>query len=198
MWWIRTASFEEFVRWYLVRERRKRMAESDLTGRSLNSLVTEMQRLHPDKLRPWFERARWSIVSLDAVNDAMHLVCLDNWEVRRNRLVSGAGSDNRIARAVVARARDIHYFDNERVRRSNSVEAHFRQERIEAFRRNWPVLKEDERLTICDLNSEERAENPSGTYYLHDGFGRLLAYLYAIVYEGRQYGPIEAFLAEQT
>jgi hypothetical protein len=157
-----------------------------------------MRRTWPGKLRPWFEGARWSIVSFDALSEAMSLVCVDNWESRRNRIVVGSSPDNRLARTVVAAARDTGYFDNREVQRSNSVDWHYRQEKINAFRKNWPELHNTERLTICSLNASERIENPSGTYYLHDGFGRLLAYLYSTVYEGREYGAIEAFLAEDS
>jgi hypothetical protein len=192
---VRSASFEEFVLWYLTRERQKRNQPVDLSGRSSASLLAEMRRSHPDKLRPWFEGGRWSIVSLEAIAEAMSLVCLDNWEIRRNRLVNGYG--NRLVRMVVAAARATVYFDNPDVIRRNSVEGHYRQQRIVAFRKSWPELRGDERLTICDLDAAEKAEHPDGTYYLHDGLGRLLAYLYAVLYEGREYRPIEVFLAEQ-
>jgi hypothetical protein len=157
-----------------------------------------MRRLHPDKLRSWFERARWSIVSLEVIEEAMSLVLLDHSEMRRNGLVMGAGPNRRLARALVAAAHNTEYFDNKEVVSRNAVESHYRQERIEAYRKSWPQLRGIERLAICDLNVEEKAENPGGTYYLHDGFGRLLPYLYAVTYEGRDYAPIEAFLAEEN
>jgi hypothetical protein len=195
---IRDASFEEFVHWYLLRERRKRKLAPELQGRAWERLLTEMRRSHPDKLRAWFDAARWSIASLGTVLEAMNLVCLDNWETRRSRLVTGVSSDSRLARTLVAAARENRYFDNPRVLKSNAVEAHFRQEHIDAFRREWPQLQGDERLVICELNADEKAENPGGTYYLHDGLGRLLAYLYLAVYERREYLPIEVFICEET
>jgi hypothetical protein len=195
---VRGSNFEEFIHWYLARERWKQKQEPDLSGRSWSSLHSEMRRLHPDKLRSWFERARWSIVSLEVIGEAMSLVLLDDNEVRRNGLVNGVGPDNRLARTVVAAAHDGGYFDNKEVASRNAVEGHYRQERIEAYRKSWPQLRGGERLAICDLNADEKAGNPGGTYYLHDGFGRLLPYLYAIIYEGRDYCPIEAFLAEEN
>jgi hypothetical protein len=194
---VRASSFEEFVRWYLSKERIKRGQDPDLSGRPWDSLVKEMHRAQAGKLRPWFEDARWSIVSLDDISEAMRLVLVDNWEARQNRLITD-GLDNRLARTIVTMARETGYYDNPEILRSNSVIAHFRQERITAFRRSWPDLRDGERLTICDLNAAEKAENPGGTYYLHDGFGRLLAYLYMIVFEGREYSPIEAFLVEEN
>jgi hypothetical protein len=195
---VRASSFDEFIHWYLARERWKRKEDLDLRGRSWSSLHSEMRRLHPDKLRSWFEHARWSIVSLEVVEEVMSLVLLDDNEVRRNGLVKGDGPDNRLARAVVAAAHDSGYFDNKEVTSRNAVEGHYRQERIEAYRKSLPQLRGRERLVICDLNADERAGNPGGTYYLHDGFGRLLPYLYAIIYEGRDYCPVEAFLAEEN
>jgi hypothetical protein len=195
---VRGSNLEEFVRWYLARERWKRKQDPDLSGRSWSSLYSEMRRIHPDKLRSWFERARWSIVSLEVIREAMSLVLLDNNEVRRNGLVKRDGPDNRLARAVVAAAHETGYFDNKEVANRNAVEGHYRQERIEVYRKSWPQLRGGERLAICDLNNDEKVGNPSGTYYLHDGFGRLLTYLYAVTYEGRDYCPIEAFLAEEN
>jgi hypothetical protein len=194
---VRSSSFEEFIRWYLGKERLKRGQDPDLSGRSWDDLVREMRRAEAGKLRHWFEDARWSIVSLDDISEAMHLVLVDNWEARQNRLIR-EGLDNRLARTIVTMARETGYYDNPEILKSNSVIAHFRQERIAAFRKSWPELRDGERLTICDLNADEKAENPGGTYYLHDGFGRLLAYLYMIFFEGREYNPIEAFLAEEN
>ena len=86
---VRESSFEEFVRWYLSREYRKRNQDVDLSGRSDESLLKQMRRAAPGKLRPWFEGACWNIVSLDQFADARTLVCVDNWETRRNGLVRG-------------------------------------------------------------------------------------------------------------
>src|ERR1700677_4332162 len=95
---VRNSSFEEFVGWYLARERRKRKQDPDLRGRSWDSLLSEMRRAHPGKLRAWFEAGRWSIVSLCALGEAMSLVCLDNPQTRRDGLVVGSNPNNRLAR----------------------------------------------------------------------------------------------------
>jgi hypothetical protein len=194
---LRSASFEEYVRWYLERERRKR-GQEPAPGRSWSAMLHEMRASHGAKLRPWFERARWSLVALGMQAEAMSLVCVDSQETRRNQLVSGTALNNRLARTVVVAAHENGYFDNLGVRSTNAVEGHYRQERIEVYRRNWPQLRDRERLTLCTLNAGEQAENPEGSYYLHDGFGRLLPLLYLVVYESRAYTPIEAFLAEDT
>jgi hypothetical protein len=187
---LRDSSFEEFATWYLERERRKR------GGPLPSDPIREMQRAHPAKLRRWFPRGHWRIAQLQEPADALSLVCLDNWETRRAFLVSGTGPDIRLAASLVGQARANYYFDNNTIMRTDSVESHYRQTPIEQFRAYWPILRGPERLTIIALNDDERAENPSGTYYLHDGLGRLLAYLYLVVFEGRDYHPIEVFLAE--
>ena len=192
---LRGASFEEFVHWYLARERRKR-DRAEPEGRPVN--VAEMRRAHRDKLRTWFDRGRWSVVSLDALDEALRLVGVDGPETRRCGLIADPGPDNRLMRNIVWAACVTGYFADFEVCRMNSVEAHFRNERIEKYRRQWPSLRDDERLVICTLNSEERAANPGGSYYLHDGFGRLLPYLYLVSYESRTWRPIEAFLAEES
>jgi hypothetical protein len=156
-----------------------------------------MLRSHPAKLRAWFERARWSIVLLDAVDEAMDLVCVDNWETRRNGLMTDGGADRRLARTLVARARATAYFDNAGIIASNAVEAHYRQDRICAYRYARPEFRGEDRVIICDLDAGERSESPKAKYYLNDGFGRMLSYLYLVAHEGLEYRPVEAMLAEE-
>jgi hypothetical protein len=188
---VRNSGFEEFVRWYLARERRKHKQDDDLSGRSWDSLLAEMHSAHPGKLRPWFDRGRWTIVSLGVPGEATSLVCVDDPETRRERLIVGSGPNNRLAGTLVAAAHATGYFYNPAVRRTNTVRHRYLQ-------RNWPQLREGERLTLCSLNAHEKNQNPGGSYYLHDGFGRLFPWLYVILYEGEEYSPIEAFLAEEN
>lgn len=193
---VREASFKEYVAWYLARERRKRGQGPDPAQTPLDRQITHMQRSHPAKLRPWFERAQWSIVLLDTVHEVMDLVCVDNWETRRYGLMTADGADRRLARTLVARARATGYFDNVAVIASNAMEAHFRQDRICAYRTACPEFYGDERLMICELSAEEQLESPMAKYYLNDGFGRMLSYLYLVIHEGLEYRPVEAILAQ--
>jgi hypothetical protein len=193
---VREASFKEYVTWYLARERRKRGQGPDPAQTPLDRQITHMQRSHPAKLRPWFERARWSIVLLDTVDEAMDLVCVDNWETRRTGLMTTEGADRRLAGTLVARARATGYFDNVAVIASNALEAHYRQDRISAYRTACPEFYGEDRLMICELNAEEQLESPRAKYYLNDGFGRLLSYLYLVINEGLEYRPVEAILAQ--
>lgn len=196
MRFIRSASFEEFVTFYLSRERRKGRLDPQLTGLSWDTLAAEMRRSHRGKLRPWFEHGRWSVVSLDGIEDAMSLVCLKDEAMKAAGLIDDSKPDGRLMRAVVAAAHKNSVFDNN-LPRSACIEG-FRVKRIEAYRRSWPELRGDDMLVLCTLNAAEKSESPGGSWYLHDGLGRLVPHLYATVYEGREYRPIEALLAEES
>jgi hypothetical protein len=193
---LRQSSFEEFVRWYLLRESRKYAQPGPAASDAPDVLANQMLYLHPRKLRSWFSRGNWTIVSLDTVEDAMRLVCVDSWELRHNRLIRESGPNNRLARNIVAAAYETGHFNGSNQAACSSAEAICRRDRIEAFRRSLPELRGNERLVICSLNDDEAQRNPEANYYLHDGFGRLLSYLYLIAYERRTYSPVEAFLAE--
>ncbi len=189
------ASFEEFIAWYLRREARKgnRVAYAGTAG----ELRAEMNRVHPGKLRPWFPQAVWRMVELTEPDEILSLVCVDGPDTRRNGLVGSLESNPRILRRVVENARRAKYFDNGIVAARDPGEYSKRQRKIEAFRSEWPSLAGDERIVLCAMNSGELCENPSGSYYLHDGFGRLLACAYMVAYESRKFTPIEAFLASK-
>ncbi len=132
MRWIRGASFEEFTRHYLSRERRKRGLSPDLRARSPEDLALEMRRLHPAKLRLWFEDARWSLVLLESIEESMTVVCLDSPETRKAGLVNGWDSDNRIAASVVAAAHEVGLFDEAGASLSE-CNGEFRQKRAQAL-----------------------------------------------------------------
>jgi hypothetical protein len=193
---LRNSSFEEFVGWYLARESRKSGQPEHAADLAPDVLVNQMRYLHAGKLRSWFSRANWTIVSLDTLDDVMRLVCMDSWETRQNRLIRESGLNNRLARNIVTAAFETDNLSGSSEAACNSVEACRRRDRIETFRHSFPELCGNERLVICSLNDDESQSNPDGNYYLHDGFGRLLAYLYLVAYEGRKYSPVEAFLAE--
>jgi hypothetical protein len=195
MRFIRSSSFEEFVRWYLMRERRKHGLIPNLGGMSWPAALSGMRSEHAGKLRPWFDRARWSIVCFETLEETLKLVCVDNPESRRNRFIR-SGPDSRLLGSVLNAVRETGFF--EEGGGPQASERYYRDEGIEVFRRTWPQLCDAERLALCSLNDDELRENPSGSHYINDGFGRLLTVTYLIVYEGREYRPVEAFLAEQT
>jgi hypothetical protein len=191
---LRRASFEEFVGWYLRRETRKGNRPPN-SGMAVE-LEAEMKRVHSGKLRPWFPRADWRVVELTELHEILSLVCVDGIETRRNELLGLPQEPNRrILIRAIENARRNQYFDNSNVARENPVEYSKRQRKIDEFRCEWPNLNGEERSVLCGLNSGELHENPAGTYYIDDGFGRLLAFGYLVLYEGRRFTPVEAFLA---
>jgi hypothetical protein len=195
---LRPASFDEYVRWYLSREKRKEGQADDHRGRSSDSLLAEMLEFHPGKLRPWFGGARWRIIMLETLSDAMHLVFLDSYEMRLVGLLSAAAPDARLGGSFVAAARNAGYFEERAGGRINPLDGQAHRQRAAQFRCSWPDLRNAERLALCSLNPAEKAENPGGTYYVNDGLGRLLPYLYLVVHEGYPFHPIEAILAEEV
>jgi hypothetical protein len=191
---IRPASFDEFVAWYLRRETRKGNRPARLGTPA--ELRDEMRRCHAGKLRDWFPRAVWRVVELTSLEEILGLVCVDGLETRRNGLLGSPQEANRrILSRVIQNALGTGYFDDCKMAMRDPAEHSQRQQKIEAFRSEWPSLAGEERVVLCDLNAGERRENPGGTYYLHDGFGRLLAAGFLILHEGRKWTPIEAFLA---
>ena len=195
MHFLRESSFDEFVRHYLERERRKHRLPANLSSTPRRLLLAEMQRDWPGKLRPWFPDARWSLISLDTIDDVMTLICLDDAPMRQIGLSNGATPDNRITRAVVHAAREHGLFDQSRPTALKCVIG-FRNKRAELQAAGWPKLSGVEKLVLCSPNAGERSENPSASWYLHDGLGRLTAYLYAVIYEGVAFSAVEALLAE--
>jgi hypothetical protein len=196
MRFLREASIEEFIRCYLSRERRKLGLENNLGEISDFALEREMRRFHANKLRGWFRFARWSMVEFDEPEELMTLICVDASFTRRDRLMAGKAPDFRIMGRVVAAALEVGHFAELEEASRISLEAYFKHERMERFRRGLPLLKDAERIALCTPNEEERTQNPSGTWYLHDGFGRLLPWLYLVSLEGYAFTPVQAFLIE--
>jgi hypothetical protein len=192
---IRPAAFDEFVHWYLAREWRKR-GEPPLSRDAHGSALSIMRRIHPGKLRQWFDAAEWRLVEFTAIEEILRLVCVDSMIMRRNLLVRDEpATDRRLLGNVIANARSFHYFDNAAVAQSDPMEYAWRQSRIDQYRRAWPRFGGEERIAACSLNMEERVENGAANYYLHDGFGRMLAFAYLVWFEGRPFVPVEALLA---
>ena len=125
-------------------------------------------------------------------------VFLDDALLRQKTLIKGDPPNARLARSCVAAAREIGYFEGTSCFTGQPPDRLSHGARIATMRRNWLELRDGERLVFCDLNKDERTENPGGTYYLQDGLGRLLPYLYLVVYEGYEFCPIEAFLADDV
>ena len=194
---VRPSSYDEYVCWYLRREARKRRMPMDPeSSRTTEGMREEMKQKHTGKLRHWFETGSWHIVELDNKEELFDLVCLDSpWTRGAELLDDDREANYRILKVVVKNARQKGYYCS-----SASLDDEERQKRmkyLEEYRCAGRVcLRDDDRIVLRTLNHDERTKNPSGTYYLHDGLGRLLAYSYLLTYKGFAYCPVEAFLAE--
>ena len=154
-----------------------------------------MKTVHGE-LHPRFEKARWSIVELDTEQELSNLVYLAIPRTHEQGLLKGTDRNYRLLKNVVKNAKESNYFDNEQLHTQNPDEYKAHQRYLERFRRNWSSLRGDNRIVLRSLVKSERESNPDGTYYIQDGDTRMLAYLYQIIYEGKSFLPVEAFLAE--
>ena len=170
--------------------------ESNLGDISDFALEQEMRKFHANKLRGWFRFARWSLVEFDEPEELTTLICVDASFTRKDRLMTGKAPDFRIMGRVVAAALEVGHFAELEEASRHSLEAYFKHERMERFRQELPRLRDGERIALCTPNNDERTQNPSGTWYLHDGFGRLLPWLYLVRLEGHAFTAVEAFLIE--
>lgn len=197
---VREADFDDYVEWYLRREERKGTLNHKFgVPTTPQDRLSLMKTRHRGKLRPWFPEARWSVVELGRCEDIERLICLDSRWTRNTGLTRSTAQPNyRLLRQYVLNAREINYFGTVHALEIDREEYKKRQCKLRAFRREWPQFRDDERLVICTPEVSEIGRNLEGTYYLHDGIGRLLPYLYMIYFEGQDFGPVEAFLSEQA
>ncbi len=187
---VRYSSIDEFIEWYLRREQRKH--NEPAVPPRFKERREVMRHHHSGKLRDWFWNAAWSIVLLDKVEDVGRLVFYDdNAWTRREGLINDAdGRDCRLLRKVAENAIKNKYLE----RNPNSQHRRY----YDAMRDCHFRLEHASSLAVCTLNGDERAQNPGGTFYLHDGTGRALPYL-ILVMEGRiAFEAIMAFLAEEV
>jgi len=197
---LRPASVDEYVSWYLTREVHE---EKALPDPAVMSTVAAMRRTmdesHQDKMRPWFgcPTARWHVVSLDEMQDLGTLIFLDAPWTRKANLIKETGKDRRLLNTVIKNAGAERFFGNREVLGITEDAEKTRKKYYTRFHAAWPMLRAIDRVILCTPNDAERLGSPDGTYYLHDGMGRLLAYYYMIMHEGRHFRPVEAFLAEE-
>ena len=187
---IRDSTAAEYALWYLKRERKKQEREKRPTTpvpTDPTTALTLMQYCHDGKWRPWYPSAKWSIVSLENVNDFRSLVFLDNDWTKAELLTVDDGENYRLLDHVAKRAIDVGYLSR------SSAEGHraYYAQIQGGFR-----LVGDERIVIRSLE-DERARNPSGRYYLQDGAGRGLSYMILLTQARLTYEPVESFLAEK-
>jgi hypothetical protein len=192
----RTTSYVEFVTWYLEREYSKRGKAIPALG-SISEQMNTMDREHRGKLCSWFPSAGWTILELESEGELFSLVCLaSDWTRQSGLLRDEASLDHRILRSFVRNATECNYFSDLTRPILHAENMEKRQRYISRLRVD-PTIKftGDNRIVLRSLSRGEKSSNPSGTYYLHDGLGRMLAYAYLISRRQLHFRPVEAFLA---
>jgi len=156
-----------------------------------------MAREHGGKIRGWFPSAEWRLIELDSASDRETLVCLASEWTRNSGLLRNENSvNNRILSTFVRHAVENNYFGEFERPILHGENSQKRQIYIQRLRDDPTIrFEDDNRVVLCSLTSGERASNSSGTFYLHDGLGRMLAYGYLIAMKHRAFRAVEAFAA---
>lgn len=195
---IRPSSFDEYVDWYLRREATKRK-NAPTVHMTIAAKRKEMEEKQGGKLRSWFGLGKWHIVELETQDEIENLVCLDNRWTNECRLLNPKGTSNyRLLKVLVKNAKETNYFDavaHPEWENDKGYQNHLHY--LDDFRNKTLKLQGENRIVLCSLDNSERINNTSGTYYLHDGIGRLAPYLYAILNEDNPFMPVEAFVVEE-
>lgn len=185
---LRASSIQGYAAWYLRREQRKAHVSS--VAAEQRSSIEDMERHHPGKMRAWFGKAtRWSVVLLDNLSDLGNLVFLESDWTRTERLVIPGGPNYRILERVAKNATAGSYLAR--------PSAHRHKVYYDQLASGSLQIEGEDRAAICTAEESEIRSNPAARYYLLDGVGRCLPYTMLVTEGGREYAPIEAFLAER-
>ena len=187
---VSDATFDDFVQWYLEREVRnesrkgRREDEKKALSGTPDKQREVMQERHGGKLRDWFEQARWSIQLLTAPAELECLMILkkQTWDGitwPMPRLLGEAAN----------RIRQERYFDPPGNDNWGVNYIALRDHRL--------LLQGKERLVLITPSEAEMREEPSTTFYLHDGLGRALPYLAVVMETSTCFCPVEAFIAKE-
>jgi len=172
MKFLRTATYSEYVTWYLEREAWKTGGAYDVP-RSIAAQHELMIAEHSGKVRDWFIRGEWYLVEMDGGEELGNLIFLDDSQTRSEGLINGWGQlDYRIVSRVVSNALQSDYL----LRHTENAVARYYNAILEGKLR----LEEQHRLVLCDPDASEQGTNPSARFYLHDGAARGLAYMLAL------------------
>ncbi len=186
---IRKSSYTEFETWFFSREAR---VKGTPLPETTDEKKARMIRLH-GPLQGAFEKAVWSIVIIESLEELGRLVFLGSSWAEKLGLIKGG---NRLLGAVVKNAKTENYYGLAEESNRDSLEYKKRRIYIGKYSNEWPVFKEDERIVIRSVTSGEQQSNPKAEYYIDDGNHRLLAYSYLITYEKKSFIQVEAFLAK--
>ncbi len=186
---MRESSYNEFIKWYLEREKREKPEDNfsriPWSARNRRKL---MKKSHAGKLESWFERGYWSIISITQDEFERSMVLEGEWtEVDGLVDPSSDELEYRLLRSVAHTAIRIGYLEtkaNERMR------DYYRK------LKSGDISMSQEYIVLRSLGPNEATNrNPDALFYLHDGLGRSLPYQVLITEGYLSYEPVTAFLA---
>ncbi len=198
---VEQSSYDEFIKWYLKREKREKPEENPYR---IPSLVRNrrkfMRQCHSGKIKDWFEDANWSIVRISRDQFDRLIPIEDCWTKKVGLTDWSCGVDYRLLRNVAEIT----------VQKIRSGDVSLDCDQMSGYRKYYPRLRNEhmhlrgnDRIVLRSLENDERFGNPEGkppgnprgVFYLHDGWGRSLPYQVLLIENHLSYEPIEAFLA---
>jgi hypothetical protein len=184
---LRNSTKEEYIRTYLERDFHKSLSDDEWCKRQMGNHLGKM-----DKGILW--DGKWSLQKIGDKNDVGNVVCLDGGWTKV--LKKNTGLNWRTLSSYVKQAKEIGYFDQseeslgkEEYRKRMSYYLDYKQgNRLDFRNRN--------RIVFRKVTLGEKEQNPSASYYLQDGLGRMLPLFYLMEYEGLPMPEIEVLVVE--
>ena len=188
---VRPSCEDEFIEWYLHREAHKRREPASSVPTTAQERRQFFGCVHSGKVfARGFRPESWGLVELERPTELECLVILESRWTKRRCLVAPEMPNGRLLSYAVDVALRTGYFQSSDYLQHRTFDYYG-----EMRHGSHLPLRQEERIVLRDLVPSERRSNPEGSFYLHDGLGRCLAYL-ALLKEGRiVFSPVEAFLA---
>ncbi len=189
---IRDSSFFEFKQGFLAKYYSERPYDGGWPEHQNDDgwLTSKMCQEHSGKIDQrilWC--GQWSEMRISEKPDIGNLVCLASDWTRDVGLLRNNQKNCRLLSTFVKNAREIDYFKSEDSRRTHW---------LDKFRKSVPEFTGYMRIVLRQPDNGEKNENPDGTYYLHDGLGRMLPLLYMMEYEGASMPLIHALVVRSS
>lgn len=123
------------------------------------------------------------------IDEFKKLVYLESVWTRREKLIIKNGLDYRLLEKVADRAINMRYIDS-----LNEEHPGYRMKTYyKKFLSTKMQFKCENRIIIRSLLDNEKFNNPSGKYYIHDGNGRCLPYM-ILIKEGKiKFNEVECY-----
>ena len=175
-------SEDKFKIWYMNREYKKREIENVPDE---NELFDEFKRDHSSgKGLSQFYPCRWDIVVLTQ-EEFGNLIHLKSRWTDQDGLTRDGGSRRLIE--VTRRSESTDYWDNPHPKH---------QDYYEQFKTGSLHLSGINRVVVRNATISEKTNDPDAQFYLHDGTGRGLAYMRAILRNEIKFQSAEAIYAD--